>query len=89
MKKLLYKYPLISIMLSNIITAFIILFSLNNDKYYLLSVIIIIINLYINNWVLNKGISITKTKIILMSMSFYGMLLISVLCNKYMGIIKM
>ncbi|MDU2994472.1 MAG: hypothetical protein E7B49_09455, partial [Clostridium sp.] len=64
MKKLLYKYPLISVMLSNIITAFIILFSLNNDKYYLLSVIIII-NLYINNWVLNKGISITKTKIIL------------------------
>ena len=88
MKKLLYKYPLISVMLSNIITAFIILFSLNNDKYYLLSVIIII-NLYINNWVLNKGISITKTKIILMSMSFYGMSLISVLCNKYMGIIKM
>ena len=41
MKKLLYKYPLISVMLSNIITAFIILFSLNNDKYYLLSVIII------------------------------------------------
>ncbi|WP_187115241.1 hypothetical protein [Clostridium paraputrificum] len=88
MKKYLYKYPLISVILSNIITAFIILFSLNNDKYYLLSVIIII-NLYINNWVLNKGISITKTKIILMSMSFYGMLLISVLCNKYMGIIKM
>ena len=88
MKKLLYKYPLISVMLSNIITAFIIIFSLNNDKYYLISVIIII-NLYINNWVLNKGISITKTKIILMSMSFYGMLLISVLCNKYMGIIKM
>ena len=87
MKKYLYKYPLISVILSNIITAFIILFSLNNDKYYFLSVIIL--NLYINNWVLNKGIGITKTKIIIMSMSFYGMLLISVLCNKYMGIIKM
>ncbi|MDU6809712.1 MAG: hypothetical protein E6423_13125 [Clostridium sp.] len=87
MKKYLYKYPLISVILSNIITAFIILFSLNNDKCYFLSVIII--NLYINNWVLNKGISITKTKIILMSMSFYVMLLISILCNKYMGIIKM
>ena len=87
MKKYLYKYPLISVILSNIITAFIILFSLNNDKYYFLSVIII--NLYINNWVLNKGISITKTKIIIMSMSFYVMLLISILCNKYMGIIKM
>lgn len=87
MKNYFYKNPLFSVILSNILTSFIVLFSLNNDKYYLLGVLFI--DLYINNWIINKGISITKTKIILMSISFYGMLLISILCNKYVGVIKL
>ena len=76
MKKFFYKHPLIIGVLANILTLFVVLFSLNNDKYYLL--LVLFIDLYINNWILSNSIVMSKLNIILMSISFYGMLLISI-----------
>lgn len=90
MKKLLnviFKFSLYITVLLNCITVYVLINGINTDNLKLVS--FVLVATLINFILLRKGHNINKYKKIIMILSFYGMIIVSFLGNKYINILKL